>query len=210
MDFLRAHWYDLGGIFGVLVLSLLAFFHRAMAPYEILQWLSLVALFCHQLEEYRVVGTFPGMVNKVMFKSRIPDRYPLNTNTALVINVWLGWTLYLVAAIFGQKLIWLGMAATLVSLGNIAAHTILFNIKGRPLYNAGLVTCWLCFAPCVFYFFQIIHSENLVAPVDYFIGISLGLAINIFGVFKPISWLADRNTTYVFKRSQLLPSDRQL
>lgn len=169
MDFLRAHWYDLGGVFGALVLSLLAFFHRAMAPYENLQWLSLVALFCHQLEEYRVVGTFPGMVNKVMFKSRIPDRYPLNTNTALVINV-----------------------------------------KGRTLYNAGLVTCWLCFAPCVFYFFQIIHSENLVAPVDYFIGISLGLAINIFGVFKPISWLADRNTTYVFKRSQLLPSDRQL
>lgn len=208
MDFLRVHWYDLGGALGTLLLLLIALFRAAMTPYEILQWLSLAALFCHQLEEYRVVGTFPGMVNKVMFKSNMPDRYPLNTNTAFVINVCLGWTLYLGAAISGQKLVWLGMAATLVSLGNIAAHTFLFNIKGRTLYNAGLVTCWLCFAPCVFYFFQIIHSENLVSMADYFIGIPLGLAINVLGVFKPITWLADRNTTYVFKRSQLLPSDR--
>jgi hypothetical protein len=54
------------------------------------RWLSLISLFLHQAEEYRYPGYFPGMVNLVMFASPQPDRYPLNTNTALIVNVVIG------------------------------------------------------------------------------------------------------------------------
>ncbi|MCZ2458389.1 MAG: HXXEE domain-containing protein [Chitinophagales bacterium] len=173
-------------------------------------WLSLVSLFIHQMEEYRIPGTFPGMINRVMFHSDWPDRYPLNSNTSLIINVWIGWTLYFFAAITGERFIWLGMSSIMISLGNFIAHTFIFNIKGKTFYNAGLVTCWLLFAPCVFFFFKIIHEDNLATFTDYFIGVLMGILINFIGVFKLITWLADRNTVFVFSNNQLLLRDRKL
>jgi hypothetical protein len=43
---------------------------------------------------------------------------------------------------------------------------------------------------------------------DYLIGIPLGILLNIVGVFKLISWLADKNTHYIFSQRQLLAKDR--
>src|SRR5665213_1314091 len=92
MNTLRKHWYDLGGILSVIVLVLVFINAKKLTAYELLMWLSLVSLFFHQLEEYRIGGTFPGMLNNVLFHSSQPDRYPLNTNTALIINVVIGWS----------------------------------------------------------------------------------------------------------------------
>lgn len=92
MKFLRNNWFDLGAPLAVIVLVYVFFSHHLMTDYQILMWLSLVSLFLHQLEEYRIVGTFPGMINSMMFKSKMPDRYPLNTNSAFYVNVVVGWT----------------------------------------------------------------------------------------------------------------------
>lgn len=190
------------------MLAVLSFSYQRLSDYQLLMLLNLSALFLHQLEEYRWPGTFPGMLNRVMFNSELPDRYPLNSNTSLIVNVFVGWTVYLLAIIAGSSLVWMGMAAILVSLGNIVAHTIVFNLKGKTIYNAGLISCWLFFVPCVFFFFKIIHQQDLVSTTDYLIGIPLGIAINIYGVLKPIKWFADRDTKFIFKKEQLLSKDR--
>lgn len=208
MNFIRKHWYDIGGILGIITLVLTGISVSELSHYQLLMWLSLGSLFFHQTEEYRVPGTFPGMVNRTMFGSDLPDRYPLNTNTAFIINVLIGWTVYLLAAIAGSQLVWLGMAAILVSLGNIIAHTFIFNIKGKTIYNAGLATSWLFLAPCVFFFFKIVYDGNLATTTDYLIGVPLGIIINVIGIFKLISWLADKNTTFIFRNNQLLSKDR--
>lgn len=70
------------------------------------------------MEKYRIAGTFPGMINSVLFKSNMPDRYPLNTNTAFCINVLVGWLTYFLAAILAEKVLWLGITTRLISLGN--------------------------------------------------------------------------------------------
>lgn len=207
MNFFRRHWYDLGGIFAVIVIVYVGF-AKDLNSYDYVVWLSLVSLFFHQLEEYRVVGTFPGMVNRVMFKSNCPDRYPLNTNTAFYVNVVVGWTTYFFAALFGERAIWLGIATILVSLGNTVAHTVIFNLKGKTLYNAGLATCWLFFVPCIYFFFLTIHQDHLATITDYVIGIPLGIIINVAGILKLVQWLADTNTTYIFEQRNLLAADR--
>lgn len=207
MNFFRKHWYDLGGIFAIIVIVYVGF-AKDLNSYDYVVWLSLVSLFFHQLEEYRVVGTFPGMVNRVMFKSKCPDRYPLNTNTAFYVNVVVGWTTYFFAALFGEQVIWLGIAAILVSFGNTIAHTLIFNIKGKTFYNAGLATCWLFFVPCIYFFFLTIHRDHLVTTADYLIGIPLGIIINVAGILKLVQWLADKNTTYIFEQRNLLAADR--
>jgi hypothetical protein len=208
MDFLRKHWYDLGGFLSILVFIYVFVQHNILTHYQLLLWLSLITLFLHQLEEYRIVGTFPGMMNSVMYGSKKPDRYPLNTNTAFFINVGIGWTCYFLAAAFAEKTIWLGMATILVSIGNIIAHTVVFNIKGRSLYNAGMLTSCLLFSPCIYFYFFIIHTEHLATTMDYIIGIPLGIIINVVGVLKVIEWMADENTAHTFDERNLLAKDR--
>lgn len=208
MELLRRNWYDLGGLLAVVVLAYLFTSSSTLSNYKILMWLSLVSLFFHQLEEYRIVGTFPGMANSYLFNSKIPDRYPINVNTAFYVNVVFGWTFYFFAAVLGEKAIWFGMATILVSFGNVVAHTFVFNIKGKTLYNAGLATCWLLFVPCIYFFVSITTNNNLASPTDYWIGIPLGLLLNYIGIIKLINWLANKNTTYIFPARNLLPKDR--
>lgn len=209
MNLLRKNWYDFGAFLSIIVCIYVFINYSSLTNYQTLMWLSLVSLFLHQLEEYRIVGTFPGMVNSVMFNSKMPDRYPLNANTSFYVNVVVGWTAYFLAAILAEKAIWLGIATIMVSIGNTVAHTIVFNIKGKTLYNAGLATSWLLFVPCLYFFVSIIHTNNLATNTDYFIGISLGLILNIVGILKLIEWMADENTTYIFPYRNLLPKDRK-
>ena len=209
MNFLRKHWYDLAGFFSIVILVYIFINYHNLTNYQLIVWVSLITLFFHQLEEYRIAGTFPGMLNTALYKSTMPDRYPLNTNTAFYINVVVGWTFYVAAAVLAEKAIYLGIATIMLSLGNTIAHTTLFNIKGRTLYNAGLLTSWLLFIPCAYFFFIIIHREHLVTMTDYLIGIPLGIVINVVGILILISWMANKDTTYIFDDRNLLPKDRK-
>ena len=208
MNLLRKNWYDLGAFLSVIVCIYVYANHSKLTNYQTLMWLSFVSLLLHQLEEYRIVGTFPGMINSIIFNSKLPDRYPLNTNTAFYVNVVVGWTSYLLAAIFAEKTIWLGISTIMVSLGNTIAHTTIFNIKGKTIYNAGLATSWLFFVPCSYYFVSIIHTDNLATNTDFFIGVILGIILNFVGILKLIDWMADEKTTYIFYNRNLLPKDR--
>lgn len=96
----------------------------------------------------------------------------------------------------------------LVASHNIIAHTTFFNIKGNTLDNAGMATSWLLFVPCAYFFISIIHTNHLATTTDYFIGIALGIILNVVGVLKLIDWMADENTTYAFEERNLLPKDR--
>lgn len=207
MRFLSKYWYDIAGGLACIVLLYL-FLSKGLTRYDYVVWLSFVSLCLHQLEEYKIAGTFPGMVNKVMYRSDLPDRYPLNARTAVYVNVFIGWFSYCLAAILGEKAVWLGIATILVSLGNTVAHTTVFNIKGRTFYNAGLATSWLLFAPCIYFFFTTIHKGHLVTFADYLIGVPLGIALNVLGILKMIDWCADRETDYIFAQRNLLPADR--
>ena len=204
MKFVRNHWYDMGGFISIFLMGYIFAMHAYFTNYQLVLWFSMLSLFFHQLEEYRIAGTFPGMLNKVIFNSSLPDRYPLNTNTSFVINVLMGWMVYFLAGLFAEKAVWLGIASILISVGNILAHTFLFNLKGKTLYNAGLVTCWLFFAPVVYFFFFIVITNNLATWSDYLIGITLGLFLNIVGVFGTIRLMADKNTAYIFPERNLL------
>jgi len=167
----------------------------------------LVSLFLHQFEEYRYPGYFPGMVNSVLFSSKQPDRFPLNSNTSLIVNVVIGWGFYFLAAIFAENALWLGIATILVSVGNIVAHTVIFNIKGKTVYNPGVLTALILFLPLSLYFFYFVIQNGLVTPIDWILGIILGIALNYIGILKVIDWLKDENTSYIFPKRCLIPDN---
>ena len=207
LNFLRLHWFDLGIIFLVPIGIYLYIYNQSQISF--LLWISLITLFIHQFEEYRYPGYFPGMMNIAMFKSEIPDRYPLNTNTALIVNTIVGWLFYFLAAVFSESLIWLGIATILVSFGNFMVHTFIFNIKGKTKYNPGMATAMVLFLPLTVYFFYLVITNNLALPLDWLVGIILGIILNIVGVLGIIYWLKDENTTYIFPKRSLIPSMRK-
>ncbi len=198
MNWLRQHWFDLGGVFAVCIAMFLWRYKDWMSLFQQLVWLNLLALFLHQLEEYRYPGTFPGMINRVMFQSLLPDRYPLNPQSALIINVVTGWGAYGAAAILAERAAWLGIATMLVSAGNVLAHTLLFNGKGKTLYNPGMATALLLFTPIAGYFFYFLLTGSAISPMEYAIGVILGILLNYFGILKMIDWMKDRNSAYHF------------
>jgi len=205
MNFLRNHWYDLG-----LVLALgvgLFLFITNLSGLSWLLWISLASLCLHQFEEYRYPGYFPGMINSVLFSSKQPDRFPLNSNTSLIVNVVIGWLFYFLAAIFAENALWLGIATILVSVGNVVAHTVLFNIKGKTVYNPGMLTALILFLPISLYVFYFVIQQGLVTPTDWIIGIILGIALNYIGILKVIDWLKDENTRYIFPKRCLIPDN---
>lgn len=209
MTFLRNHWFDLGIILALITVFFLLYENIDVHSLQFLLWLSLIFLFIHQFEEYRYPGYFPGMINMVMFNSEMPDRFPLNSNTSLVINILVGWLCYALAAIFYDKAIWLGIATILVSLGNFVAHTFVFNIKGKTIYNPGMITSIVLFLPIVIYIFYFINANHVATATDYVIGILLGIALNYIGILKLIVWMENKNTPYIFLNRQLRPQDRK-
>jgi len=204
MNFMRLHWFDIGLAFAFVIGGIV--FASHLSTVSLLLWLSLISLFLHQFEEYRYPGYFPGMMNAVMFSSKQPDRYPLNTNTAFIINVIIGWLFYFLAAVFAEKALWLGIATILVSVGNFFAHTFLFNIKGKTLYNPGMFTAIIFFAPITIYFGYLLVQGNLATLTDWIVGVTLGIALNVIGILKLIDWLKDENTKYIFPKRFLLPT----
>ena len=202
---MRLHWFDLGFAFALVTGGILAL--NKLNPLSFLLWVSLISLFLHQLEEYRYPGYFPGMINSVLFSSKQPDRFPLNSNTALIVNVVIGWSFYFLAAVFAENAVWLGVATILVSLGNFVAHTVLFNLKGKRFYNPGMVTVVILFLPILLYFFYFVIEKGLVSPIDWGVGIILGIALNYLGILKVIDWLKDENSSYIFPKRCLMPEN---
>src|SRR5438128_10923924 len=121
-NFLRLHWFDLGIVLASLVGAYVLI--ARLSGLTLVLWLSLAALFVHQFEEYRYPGYFPGLINSVFFSSKQPDRYPLNTNSAVAVNLGAGWTAYFLAAIVNVHAIWLGIAVTIISVGNIVEKIV--------------------------------------------------------------------------------------
>ena len=209
MTFLRKHWFDIGLILAVITTITLRFSNIDYFGLQFLIWLNVISLFLHQFEEYRYPGYFPGMLNSVIFKSSQPDRYPLNTNSAFVINVFLGWTVYILSAVLYDKFILLAFMTMLISFGNFIMHTFVMNIKAKTFYNPGQFTATFLFLPVSCMFFIYVFEYNVLSTLELIIGIGLGIVINSFGLFKLIDILKDENTDNIFETRQLFFSEKQ-
>lgn len=199
MNFMRNHWYQVGLVLAVILTVVLAYQQDSISSFRLLLTISFIFLLLHQVEECQLPGYFPRMINTVMFKSKTPDRYPLNTNTSLIINLGVGWLLYILAIVFAESAVWLAIITITISAGNFLAHTFLFNIKGKTFYNPGMITSILLFLPITVYFFIFLNNNDLLQPSTLIIGLIVGALVNYFGVLRLIPLLAKKNTPFAFK-----------
>lgn len=205
MRFMERHWFDVGGVLGLILAIWLVFAGSTMSALTLLLWLSLLSLFAHQVEEWRWPGWFPGMLNVVLFRSTDPWRFPLNVRSGLAVNVAVGWVGYLLAALLAESALWLALATIMVSIGNCVLHLLVVPIRGRIPYNPGMATSLLFFVPISAWFLTAFLPS--MSALDIIIGLVIGLALNVGGVIGLI-WVMEDPSAPAFEARQVEPALR--
>ncbi len=161
-----------------------------------------MALMAHQYEEYVDPGYFPGQFNRGLFNSESPRNYPLNAQTAMVINTALAYPFYLAPVVFPKKR-WLGLAPVLVGWAQIVVHGIVIPRKAGATYGPGILTALLLHLPIGIGYLKAAGRAGPIGRDDWAKGFACAVFSAVFGVAVPNMVLRDRNSPYAFTAKQM-------
>ncbi|KPV60906.1 membrane protein [Paenibacillus sp. A3] len=204
MNFLRKYWQDLGMLVALAVCFYLIVSGSGIPKINVMLWLSFVAILVHQFEEYRWPGYFGGLFNALIFKSGQPDRYPLNPQSAMVINLVIAYVFYLLPLLY-PNVIWLGLAPMLMGFFQLIWHGIFANLKGRTFYNPGLFAVVFLHIPVGGWYVHHIVTQGLASATDWIAGTVYFIIAVYILIIKGNMWLKDPNSRYRFSHQQLGP-----
>lgn len=202
LDQYRANWPKVGGVLAMGVAGAAALTNRPMSRPRTLSALNFAALLVHQFEEYEAPGFFPGQFNRSLLHSDEPDRYPLNPNIAMLINVPITYGVYLLPVLFPKKR-WLGMAPVLFGFGQAVGHGVVFPRLAKARYSPGFLASLLLHVPIGVGYLRAISDE---APIQRSEWVKAGLfnvAFAVTGVALPNVLLRDKDSPYAFTAKQV-------
>ena len=212
MDFYRKHWHDVGvGLALVISIAMTIFMtlsRKKRSRAQVWSAWNLVALLLHQCEEYRFPGYFPGQFNAGVFKSQTPDHYPLNTQSAMIINTALAYPAYVLPLLFPRK-VWLGLAPVFIGFGQVLVHGIVFPLRAKARYGPGFVTALCLHLPIGIAYIRQIMREQSVKRSDWVKGVISTIGFAVGGVAAPMFLLRDKESPYHFTEQQMGPYGHQ-
>lgn len=202
MNFYRRHWYQLGIIWGAIVLMWLVASWDETGWLQRLCALNFIVVMLHQFEEYMWPGGFPAVMNIGMSGSERPDRYPLNQHNATVTNVVLAYPFYLLP-VFIPGHAWLGIPPILFGLSQFGIHGIRANLAMKTLYNPGLATTILGHIPVGIAYLWYGQSHGLFSGLDWGLGILYTAAFVLLFRKYTFQWSPDINSVHPFTDIEL-------
>ncbi|MFJ2043085.1 HXXEE domain-containing protein [Paenibacillus marchantiae] len=202
MNMLRKHWQDLGSIIACLVCIYLILDWGTLPRINSILWLSFIAILLHQFEEYRWPGYFAGLFNKVLFQSKTPERYPLNQQSAMIINLIIAYVFYL-PPVFFPSVVWLGLAPILMGFFQIIWHGIFANIKAKSIYNPGLFSAIFLHLPIGIWYIKSAYEQNMLTPTDWLWSMIYFVVAVYVLIVKGNMWLRNKNSVHPFSQKQL-------
>lgn len=203
MSFIRRHWYEGGAVVAVGTVVWLTLAWQDLGVLQRLLLLNFVVLLIHQYEEYGWPGGLPAILNMVIMPSPTPNRYPLNQNSSMVVNLLAVYGFYLVPVFF-PTVIWLGLGPVLYGLFQLVFHGVMVPRKLRCIYNPGLAMVVLGHIPVAVCYFYYIHAEGLVSVWDWVFGFAYMAAFHYVCLLKlTYSWLADRDSPFPFAEAEM-------
>jgi hypothetical protein len=206
MDFYRKHWPDAGiGLASVISIGMTVYMmlsRKKRTRTQVWSAWNFVALLLHQFEEYRFPGYFPGQFNAGVFKSETPDHYPLNTESAMIINTALAYPFYVLPVIFPKK-VWLGLAPVLLGFGQVLAHGMVIPRLAKARYGPGFVTALCLHLPLGIAYIRQITREQPVKRTEWLKGVMCLIALAAGGIAAPLLLLRDKESPYRFTEQQV-------
>ena len=180
----------------------LALTHRRLSKPQLLSAMNALALLVHQYEEYEDPGYFPGQFNGGVLHSEQPDRYPLNTNTALIVNVPLAYTFYALPVLFPKRR-WLGIAPALFGFGQAIGHRVVFNRIAGDRYSPGFLASLLPHVPIGIQYLRALREQAPIERSDVGRAGPYMIAFAVSSIAAPNVVLSDKNSPYRFTAKQL-------
>jgi hypothetical protein len=173
-----------------------------MSRVQLIAALNFAALHAHQYEEYEHPGYFPGQFNRGVFHSDRPERYPLNTNQAMISNTLMAYPFYLLPIAFPKKKR-LGIAPVLGGFAQAAVHGVVFPVRARARYGPGFISAIFLHVPLGILYLRALKADERIDTVDWVTGALCALAFGVFGLAAPILLLRDRESPYAFTDHQV-------
>ena len=200
----RGNWFNVGAVLAVVIAGFLALSHRRLSRPRLFSALNLAALMVHQFEEYGFPGYFPGMLNGGVFKSDKPDRYPLNTNSALVVNAVAGYPFYVLAVLFPKRRS-LGLAPALFGFAQAVFHGIVPPLRAKALYGPGFLAAFFLHVPIGIDYIRAVGSERPLERGELARAAAYTAAFGALGIGAPLWLLRDEESPYRFTERQVGP-----
>ncbi|MFG2659239.1 HXXEE domain-containing protein [Streptomyces sp. NPDC048425] len=201
LDQYRKQWPRVGGVVGMALGGAVALASRRMSKPQTLSALNWGALLVHQYEEYEDPGYFPGQFNKGLFKSAEPDRYPLNTNSALCVNVPFAYPFYILPIVFPRTK-WLGIAPAIFGMGQAVGHGIVFPKIAGAKYSPGFLASFFLHIPLGLRYLQ---SIGPISRSDWIKGAAYTVFFAAVGIGGPNLTMKDHDSPYRFTKAQVGP-----
>ncbi len=182
MKWFVQNWAKIGGIVAILIIVYVLYNDLYLTKIESLFWLHFVTLLIHQFEEYVYPSGFKEFFNENIYNKNLIIRFPLNDKAIILVNVFLGWTAYLISAVNAEKSIQLAIGLLAVTILNGFLHSFMFVIKRK--YNPGFVSGFFLLIPFGIYMMlrlaNNISSDIMVSGFIVFVIGSAFIPLSIF------------------------------
>lgn len=204
VDYYRREWPRLGAVAAMALGggSLLAG-RKSQTNLRALAVMNGMTMCAHQYEEYVDPGYFPGHVNRGIFKSDEPLRYPFNAHSAMCANIWFR-ALYVPAMIF-PRIKWLGIPPVLLGIIQAFGHGILMPIAAKSKYSPGALTAAMLHLPIGVTYLGALRAQGPIGRSNWIKSLAVLLGFFVFGVLTPIGRGANKNSPYPFTAKQMGP-----
>ena len=144
------------------------------------------------------------MLNGGVFKSDKPDRYPLNTNSSLIVNAVAGYPFYLLAVLFPKRRS-LALAPVLFGFAQAVFHGIVPPLRAKALYGPGFLAAFFLHVPIGIDYIRAVGAERPLERGELARAAACTLAFAALGIGAPLWLLRDEESPYRFTERQVGP-----
>ena len=198
----RENWPRVGAVLGMGIAGATALASKKLSRPQTLAALNLAALTVHQYEEYEDPGFFPGQFNGGILHSEEPDRYPLNTNTALIVNVPLAYTFYALPIVLPKHRT-LGLAPVLFGFLQAVGHGTAFPRLAGARYSPGFIASILLHVPIGAAYLHAADNQEPLKRSDLAKAMALNFAFALTSIAGPNLALKHKDSPYRFTAKQV-------
>lgn len=198
INWYRRYWPVVGGGIFVFLAFYVGLFADALPFLQKCMIVLYMCLLVHEFEEYVFPGGFPASCNMALFGEKTDiGKYPLNEQSAFVVNVVCAYPLYLVG-IFCYQWLWYDVFICYFTAMQFLVHCLKINISLRSWYSPGCATSLLVMLPVGAYVLSYM-AQNYDMPHYYWWAPLLCFPlVSLLTILLPILTFRNRETPYGF------------
>lgn len=200
--FFTRYWAAIGGVLFVGLAFFVGIWGSWLPTMQRYMVLFFMALLFHQFEEYVFPGGFPAAANKGLFGEKENlNVYPLNELSAVTVNVFCVYPLYIVG-IFCYQWIWYDIFIAYFTMAQVLMHCFKMNSSLKSWYCPGCFSALFVMLPLGIYFLVQLAATETFPSYCWWAPICAFPVVAFLTILLPIISFRRKDTPYAFAKYQ--------